>query len=126
MRIGAKKIREWHTAKGWRDIGYHLVITRDGAIEQGRPLSDTGAHTRGHNKTSIGICMVGGVDNNNKPQNNFTDAQWTALAFALAGCKQIYPSIKRIRGHSEVAAKSCPSFDVQSYLRGDDPKTLMV
>ena len=124
MRIGAKKIRDWHTGKGWRDIGYHLVINRDGAIEQGRPLEDVGAHARGYNRDSIGICLVGGVDAKGKPANNFTDAQWTALAFALAGCKAVYPSIKKIRGHNEVAAKACPSFNVQAYLKGDDPKVL--
>ena len=124
MRIGAKKIRDWHLSKGWRDIGYHLVITRDGAIEQGRPLEDQGAHTRGHNWESIGVCMVGGVDSNGVPKNNFTDPQWAALAFAIAGCKQIYPTIKHIKGHNQVSNKACPSFDVQAYLRGDDPKVL--
>jgi len=34
MDIGVKEIREWHLARGWRDVGYHFVIRRDGTLEK--------------------------------------------------------------------------------------------
>ena len=51
-------IRKWHKERGFKDIGYHFVITRDGIIQRGRPMSQFGAHCRGHNKNSIGICLI--------------------------------------------------------------------
>jgi N-acetyl-anhydromuramyl-L-alanine amidase AmpD len=49
---------------GWNDIGYHFVIgngsfSTDGEIEQGRSLPFRGAHAKGGNENSIGICLVG-------------------------------------------------------------------
>ena len=54
--ISAATIDEWHKKRGWRGIGYHYVIGLDGMIEYGRPITETGAHVKGHNKGSIGIC----------------------------------------------------------------------
>lgn len=35
MDIGADTIRDWHVnGNGWRDIGYHLVIKRNGDVEK--------------------------------------------------------------------------------------------
>ena len=48
--------------RGFRDIGYHFYITRDGEIHRGRPLEKVGAHCRNHNSHSIGICYEGGLD----------------------------------------------------------------
>src|SRR3546814_10318875 len=42
--IGASDIRQWHRAKGWRGIGYHYVIKRDGSVEKGRADDQPGAH----------------------------------------------------------------------------------
>lgn len=53
-------IDRWHKARGFKMIGYHYVIRLDGTIEQGRPLEMTGAHCKGHNAHSIGICYIGG------------------------------------------------------------------
>ena len=55
-----EQIRKWHVEdNGWNDIGYHFIITDDGTIHEGRPLSKVGAHTKGKNRYSIGICVVG-------------------------------------------------------------------
>lgn len=48
----------------WNDIGYHFVIGNgsfscDGLVEVGRKLPFTGAHAKGGNDDSIGICLVG-------------------------------------------------------------------
>ena len=49
-------IDRWHKARGWRGIGYHYVIYRDGSVHAGRPVEQIGAHCTGHNANSIGIC----------------------------------------------------------------------
>ena len=60
-------IRAWHLARGFRDVGYHFIIRRDGEIELGRPMNEIGAHCAGYNKESIGTCLIG-VDNFTKKQ----------------------------------------------------------
>ena len=61
MDIGAKDIDRWHREKGWLGCGYHKVIRRDGTVEDGRPMNKAGAHVRGINRQSIGICLAGGM-----------------------------------------------------------------
>ena len=54
--FSASTIRGWHVnGRGWSDIGYHWIIRLDGTIEVGRPLEKSGAHTKGHNKDSVGV-----------------------------------------------------------------------
>lgn len=112
MDIGRKEIDRWHRARGWNGIGYHFVIRRDGELETGRALDAQGAHARGYNHKSIGICLVGGIDENGKPEDNFTPVQWCVLRSLVAVMQDNYPDAKVI-GHNEIAAKSCPSFNVQ-------------
>ncbi len=117
--IGAAEIRHWHVAGNhWSDIGYHYVIRRDGALEEGRPVAIQGAHTSGHNAHSIGVCLVGGVteDDVRVPENNFTVQQFATLATLLKALKQQY-GITKISGHRDYAAKACPSFDVHTLNR---------
>lgn len=65
-------IRKYHIEKmGFRDIGYHYGIERVGSeykIFKGREENEIGAHTRGQNSTSIGICMVGNFDIQSPPK----------------------------------------------------------
>ncbi len=60
--VGVAEIRRWHKKKGWRDVGDHFVTRRNGDVELGRPLSQTGAHVKGHNRGNIGVYMVGGCN----------------------------------------------------------------
>ena len=113
-----EQIRQWHTTpkpkgNGWRDIGYHFVIYRDGSIHNGRPLSQIGAHCSGHNANSIGICYIGGCAKDGKtPKDTRTEAQRAALIQLVSELKASYPSAT-VHGHNEFAAKACPSFNVQ-------------
>lgn len=93
MYVDLEKIREWHYARGFSDVGYHYVICRDGELQAGRKEHRTGAHVKGHNARSIGVCMVGGARNRNGKL------------------------VAEIIGHRDLAATACPSFDVQSWLR---------
>ena len=117
MYCDAATIRDWHVNKnGWSDIGYHYVICRDGAIEAGRDEGTPGAHAKGFNGESIGICLVGGVDENNKPQANFTASQYASLESILRDLLQSYPGAK-VLGHRDLpnVAKDCPCFDAPAF-----------
>ncbi|MDE1333414.1 N-acetylmuramoyl-L-alanine amidase [Vibrio aestuarianus] len=117
QQIGVADIRQWHQAKGWRDVGYHYVITRQGHVEQGRALNQVGAHVRGHNHGNIGICLVGGCDTRQQPQDNFTLAQRKAL-FGLITRLQAVFSIAddQVQPHHHWANKACPVMVIQPLL----------
>ena len=110
MDIGASEIRDWHVNdNGWSDIGYHFVIRRSGTVEMGRPLSRKGAHTKGHNKNSIGICLVGGMGEFGKSETNFTMEQYKSMALLVEDLEFEYPNAI-IHGHNEFSDKTCPTF----------------
>ena len=110
-----QQIRQWHVkGNGWRDIGYHFVIYRDGSIHKGRPIEQVGAHTTGHNAHSIGICYTGGCAADGKtPKDTRTEAQRLALIKLVRELKASFPSAT-IHGHNEFANKACPSFIVKN------------
>ena len=119
MNIGAEEIKKWHVdERGWSDIGYHFVITRDGTKELGRGLDLSGAHARAVNGTSVGICLVGGLSEDNKPENNFTLEQFLTLKDLIKELKMKYPDAKKIIGHYQVepAKPHCPGFNVPEWL----------
>jgi N-acetyl-anhydromuramyl-L-alanine amidase AmpD len=115
--IGAEEIRLWHVRdNGWSDIGYHFVIRRDGTLQAGRALEDVGAHVRGYNSVSVGICMVGGINQAGEPEDNFTDAQWSMLYSLTVALVLRYPKAT-VMGHRDFTGvtKACPSFDVMPW-----------
>ena len=57
--FGAKDIDAWHKERGFDQIGYQYVVRRTGVLEAGRDVSMIGAHCKGHNSDSIGICYIG-------------------------------------------------------------------
>lgn len=115
--IGADEIRKWHLEKGWSDIGYHFVINRKGVIQTGRPVDKPGAHVKGHNADSIGICLVGGINEQGKADANFTFSQYSALHNLVSNLLVSYPEVT-ILGHRDFPGvqKACPCFDVQSFF----------
>ncbi|MGF1853504.1 N-acetylmuramoyl-L-alanine amidase [Vibrio satsumensis] len=108
--IDVAEIRRWHKKRGWRDVGYHFVIRRNGDVELGRPLSQTGAHVKGHNKGNIGVCMVGGCNAELQPEDNFTLAQRKALFGLVAALQeQFLISDENVKGHKDWGVnKACP------------------
>ena len=109
-------ITRWHKQRGFRTIGYHYFIDYDGHIHESRPLSQAGAHVRGHNATSIGIAFAGGLDAHCKPADTRTPEQTHALLHLLRQLHQQFPNAT-IHGHYEFAAKACPCFNVQEWLK---------
>ena len=80
-----------HLARGFRDIGYHYYITKDGVIYPCRPESEPGAHARHYNAHSIGICYEGGLDANGRPADTRTPAQKAAMRELLKSLCTDYP-----------------------------------
>lgn len=117
------EIRRWHVRdRGWSDIGYHYVIDRDGTVVKGRPVERAGAHTKGHNKNSIGVCLIGGHGSAKTDQflDNFTGVQKLELVVLLKKLRSAHQILK-VSGHNEYANKACPGFDVQKEY-GSKPK----
>ena len=115
MDVGVAEIREWHKDKGWRDIGYHFVIKRDGRLERGRPVEEPGAHVAGHNARTIGICLVGGKARPGKQPFNFNRRQMATLEGLLAHLTMVYTKAV-VKGHNDyTTGKTCPVFDVGAW-----------
>lgn len=115
--VSAADIRRWHKEeRGFADIGYHFVVRLDGTVECGRRLSVAGAHCRGHNSRSVGVCYVGGIGSDGRPADTRTPAQRQALLGLLTALRRRFPSAS-IHGHRDFAAKACPSFDATAEYR---------
>lgn len=112
QKVTAEDIDKWHKMRGWRKIGYHYVIRENGYLERGRDEWEIGAHCKGHNRHSIGVCYVGGLDKDGKPADTRTKAQKLALLNLLRELKRKYPKAK-IYGHRDFAARDCPCFDAR-------------
>lgn len=116
MNIGAVEIDKWHKERGWSGIGYHYVVKRDGTIEEGRPVEKIGAHAHGFNSHSIGVCWVGGLDEDvaDSASDNRTEEQRMSMLNLLGGLKSLYPDAE-IVGHRDLprVTKSCPCFDAK-------------
>jgi len=94
----AEQINDWHLERGWRGIGYHFVIRHNGDIEEGRELERTGAHAKGLNTDSIGICMSGHGD-----YFDFTEEQYESLfELCIELSNKLNVPIDNIIGHREL------------------------
>lgn len=109
-----KDIDTWHRQRGFKCIGYHYVVYRDGSYHRGRQDAEIGAHCTGQNANSIGICYIGGCAKDGRtPKDTRTDAQKKTLITLLRTLKSRYPKAT-IHGHREFANKACPSFDAKT------------
>lgn len=135
-QTAAERIDEWHAARGFkrnpdairetrshlRHIGYHYVIDADGSLMGGRAEGETGAHVKGHNTGSLGICLAG--------TDAFTRAQWQTLAeliqiltaenpqAGICGHRDLSPDLDgdgTVEPHEWL--KTCPGFDVADWLQ---------
>ena len=123
-------ITEWHKERGWRTIGYNMVILNgrrhsnkpynladDGLMEPGRDvnndlylqLGEVGAHAAGFNKDSLGICLIG--------HDKFTPNQFRSLIHYVEYWRSLIPDIK-IYGHYHFNKNKpdCPGFNVDKFV----------
>lgn len=113
--VHAEDIRRWHKSRGWYDIGYHYVIEIDGTVKDGRQEDVIGAHCRGQNDKSIGICYVGGCCEEMEPKDTLNESQEESLKSLICDIRDRYGELP-IHGHNEFSNKACPSFDVSERL----------
>lgn len=108
--LKAIDIHKMHLDFGWNGIGYHKIILRSGLIENGRPEYWIGAHVKGKNDVSLGVCLIG--------RNIFTKNQFLSLERLLKKWKDSYPYAK-ILGHRDIIKthKTCPNFNVYEWLK---------
>lgn len=120
-RNAADIIDQWHQQRGFQReinariyfnrhlqaIGYHFIIDTDGTITTGRHPMETGAHCKGQNRNSIGICLVG--------TDKFTLSQWRHLQALIQQLAKQHPNAT-LHGHREFANKICPGFNVSEWI----------
>lgn len=128
--FSAVDIDRWHRQRGFNGIGYHYVIRLNGEIEKGRDIALAGAHCKGWNERSIGICYIGGLDENNRPADTRTTAQKRVLYQLIMDLQRQY-NIIQVLGHRDTSPdldgdgviesneyiKSCPCFSVKEFMR---------
>ena len=128
MNTSAKTIDRWHRSDPFNfdEIGYHLIITRNGSIQMGRDLNREGAHASamGANRRSIGVAIVGGRKGNAssrglvRSSSTFTFSQWKSLDTLINNFLLLFPD-GSIVGHADIdpSRRTDPDFDVLSYVK---------
>ena len=108
--LTAFDLHKMHLNFGWDGIGYHKIINRSGKIENGRPEYWVGAHVKGKNNISLGVCLIG--------RHKFTIKQFISLEKVLRKWKFLYPNAKVV-GHRDTGNtdKTCPNFDVETWIK---------
>lgn len=126
----AADIDRWHRERGFNGIGYHYVIRLDGRLEKGREIDLPGAHCKGWNERSIGLCYIGGLDENGHPADTRTNVQKRVLYQVIMDLQREY-TILQVLGHRDTSpdlngdgviepyeyVKACPCFDVREFMK---------
>ena len=102
-------MQQWHLARGFKNVGYHFFIQKDGTLEYGRDIEKTPAAQKGHNLNTLAICMHG------LKAENFTEAQFETLKKLATQIEHNYKNIS-FHGHCEVSKKACPVFNYKKVL----------
>ena len=125
IHLTPERLDEIHRKRGFHGCGYHYYITRDGLVHAMRPIERVGAHAKGYNAHSIGICYEGGLDGDGKACDTRTPLQKSMLRALIASLK-IQFGIDKVVGHRDLSpdlnrngtvdpqewVKMCPCFDV--------------
>lgn len=118
-------IRVEHLKRGFYDVGYHYVIRLNGTIEKGRNIEAVGAHVKGFNEHSVGICYIGGLNSEGKPEDTRTTAQILSLRACvdmllirfgdvpIVGHRDLSPDVNHDgQVTPDEFMKACPCFDM--------------
>ena len=121
-------LEECHRRRGFEGAGYHFYIRKDGKIITTRPVERAGAHAKGFNAHSIGICYEGGLDCNGRPKDTRTEWQKHSMRVLVRVLLKEYPG-SRVCGHRDLSPdlngngeiepeewiKACPCFEVKEF-----------
>lgn len=125
--LSAAELDRMHRKRGFNGCGYHYYIRRDGQICSMRPVERMGAHAKGYNRTSIGVCYEGGLDTEGMAADTRTDRQKHSMQVLVRVLVADFP-IRKIVGHRDLSpdtdhdgvvepeewVKQCPCFDVSA------------
>lgn len=129
--LTASDLETIHRRRGFNGIGYHYYIRKDGSVLNTRALERIGAHVRGFNAESIGICYEGGLDRRGRPADTRTPEQCASLALLVHQLRARFPGC-RVCGHRDLSPdlngngeiepeewiKACPCFEVKTEFSG--------
>ena len=124
-----RQLDEMHRQRGLDGCGYHYYVRRDGEICTMRPVDRPGAHAKGYNQHSIGVCYEGGLDEQGRPADTRTELQKRSLRVLVRVLAMDFQT-RRIVGHRDLRpdldgdgviepkewSKVCPCFDVGTEL----------
>ena len=128
--VTSDEIRAWHTnakskgGRGWKQVGYTDMIHLEGRIERlvannedanVDPWEVTNGAT-GYNSVSRHIVYVGGCDKAMNPKDTRTAAQCESLKRYVQDFHRRFPQIRIVGHHQLNSGKTCPSFDVPTWL----------
>lgn len=113
-------IHNWHLSNQWSGFGYHYFINKRGEIFKGRPDDTIGSHAKGYNATSLGLCFEGDFE-----KETPTQEQINAGLELVAYLKKKY-NIKKVKGHKDLMATSCPGtlFPMEKFV--DEKENLIL
>lgn len=102
-------IDQSHRDRGYSGVGYHFVVESSGLIRLGRPVVAVGAHAKGANRDSIGVCLVGAFHTEGAA---VPSTQWAAAVSLVRDLmRQWSLTVDQVVGHCETKATLCPGFD---------------
>lgn len=120
QKVTMADIKRWHVAEnGWEDVGYHFVIDQQGNVHQGRDINKQGAHCKGFNQMSVGICYIGGLDDETgSPMDTRTPAQRSAMMVLVKDImRKCGLRIEHVHCHNEFSKRSCPCFTRADFVK---------
>ena len=115
-----------HRRRGFNGVGYYFYIRKNDSTKTTREIERIGAHTKGHNLNSIGICYEGGLDCHGRPADTRTEWQIHSMHVLVLTLLRDYPGC-RVCGHRDLSpdlngngeiepeewVKACPCFDAE-------------
>ena len=127
--LSPRQLEEMHRQRGFDGCGYHYYVRRDGEICTMRPVDRPGAHAKGYNRHSIGVCYEGGLDEQGRPADTRTELQKRSLRVLVRVLAMDFQT-RRIVGHRDLSpdldgdgviepeewVKVCPCFEVGKEL----------
>ena len=127
--LSPRQLDEMHRQRGFDGCGYHYYVRRDGEICTMRPVDRPGAHAKGYNQHSIGVCYEGGLDEQGRPADTRTELQKRSLRVLVRVLAMDFQT-RRIVGHRDMSpdldgdgviepeewTKVCTCFDVGTEL----------
>ena len=114
-------LRFWRERRGWKNPGYHIIVTPDGSWTQLQDFNRVSNGVAGINSTSLHVSYIGGIDRNGRPFDNRTESQNEIFETIYNTFKNKMPQLT-FHGHYEFSNKACPSYNVENWIKALEDK----